>query len=140
MPEESDPTKNSASGPGQPGGPESRPSQTNPPDRPSPDKPSPIEVMSNVADKLTDVLNLGRILSIGVPGFVIAFALLMLLIRLTTQFEIPRQALQDARAAITGAHPAAGHGRLEAGFPGRRPPGRRISCRAQLLPSGLDPS
>jgi len=51
---------------------------------------SPITIMGNVFDKLTDVLNLGRVISIGLPGFVAASGLLLLLARFTTPLAIPR--------------------------------------------------
>jgi len=57
---------------------------------------SKLTVLTNIADKLTDVLNLGRVLSIGVPGCVAAFGLMMLVARFTTTVEIPAKTVVGA--------------------------------------------
>ena len=59
-------------------------------------QPSKLTVLTNIADKLTDVLNLGRVLSIGVPGCVAAFGIMLLVARFTTRVEIPAKTVVGA--------------------------------------------
>jgi len=52
------------------------------------DKKPFLSALSDVTDKLTDVLNFGRVLSIGVPGAIAALPLLMMLSLVSTPLEL----------------------------------------------------
>jgi len=50
-----------------------------------------LNVLHDLLDKLTDVLNFGRILSIGVPGFIVNFSMLMLFSLFSARMPTPTQ-------------------------------------------------
>jgi hypothetical protein len=65
-----------------------------------------VKQVGDLLDKLTDVLNFGRILSIGVPGFIVSFSLLMLLSLFSAPMPTRWAVTSGATADTLGIEPS----------------------------------